>query len=166
MNIRPLNKAAYGREQGYPTKQARPVKKQGKRLRPKTAGNYEQRRAAEEEGTALHHSESKRHLQTIDEMNRAKIAMQGQADDEEGIPEEDEEEQAQGSEEYDENAGDHHNIQEAQEEFQDENMLYSILSKNIKHVRSNLENLRSSYLPDDEPKVLALKSLRSYVYFY
>ena len=61
-----------------------------------------------------------------------------------------------------ENAGDQHNIQEGEEEEavpegldEEENMLYSILSKNIKHVRSTLRNLRENYVPDDEPKVIA-----------
>lgn len=156
--LRPLHQTPYGQEQAQPIKPKKSVKimkKQGKLTRPKTAGARQQRRVEEVEEHELHHSGSKKHLETIDEMTSGKHGMEHEEEheEEEGQPEEGYE-QPQGSQ-YGENAGDQHNIpgMEGDVDMMDENMLYSILSKNIKHVRANLENLRSSYLPDDEPKV-------------
>lgn len=161
VQIRYLRTTPYVAEQHFSYKPSRSVAKQVLKKRPKTANVR-----TKEDDALLHHSQSKKHLETIEEMDRDQMTLQeeqrGGLYDEGGIQEETDEE-AQESE-YDENAGDKNNIEVYENETRnvplpEENMLYGILAENIKNVRDNLQGMRDAMLPEDEPLVRNIPSL-------
>lgn len=160
VQIRYLRTNPYVVEQQFSYKPTKSVTKEVMKKRPKTASHASRKK----EDGSLHHSQSKKHLETMQEMTQAQI-MQQQLEEqrrgeyvEEQIQEEDVEEEEDGHEQYEQNTADLRNIEVQDKQVRNvpvpqENVLYNILAENIQHVRDNLQGMRDALVPEDDPKV-------------